>query len=75
MKVTDASSIVNALYQEMTGSTDITTVDASNIVDIGKTLQKVTSVDAIYTSIADKVGNVVVKNKLWRLLELSHILL
>ena len=53
MKVTDASSIVNALYQEMTGSTDITTVDASNIVDIGKTLQKVTSVDSIYKSIAD----------------------
>ena len=65
MKVTDASSIVNALYQEMTGSTDITTVDASNIVDIGKTLQKVTSVDAIYKSIADKVGKVVVKNKLY----------
>ena len=65
MKVTDASSIVNALYQEMTGSTDITTVDASNIVDIGKTLQKVTSVDAIYKSIADKVGKVVLKNKLY----------
>ena len=65
MKVTDASSIVNALYQEMTGSTDITTVDASNIIDIGKTLQKVTSVDAIYKSIADKVGKVVVKNKLY----------
>ena len=65
MKVTDASSIVNALYQEMTGSTDITTVDASNIVDIGKTLQKVTSVDSIYKSIADKVGKVVVKNKLY----------
>ena len=65
MKVTDASAIVNALYQEMTGSTDITTVDASNIVDIGKTLQKVTSVDSIYKSIADKVGKVVVKNKLY----------
>ena len=65
MKVTDASAIVNALYQEMTGSTDIAVVDASNIVDIGKTLQKVTSVDSIYKSIADKVGKVVVKNKLY----------
>ena len=65
MKVTDASAIVNALYKEMTGATDIAVVDASNIVDIGKTLQKVTSVDAIYKSIADKVGKVVVKNKLY----------
>ena len=65
MKVTDASAIVNALYKEMTGATDIAVVDASNIVDIGKTLQKVTSVDSIYKSIADKVGKVVVKNKLY----------
>ena len=35
MKVTDASAIVNALYKEMTGATDIAVVDASNIVDIG----------------------------------------
>ena len=65
MKVTDVSEIVNTLYQEMTGSTDITVVDASNIVDIGKTLQKVSSVDNIYKSIADKVGKIVVKNKLY----------
>ena len=65
MKVTDASAIVNALYQEMTGATDIAVVDASNIVDIGKTLQKVSSVDSIYKSISDKVGKVVVKNKLY----------
>lgn len=65
MKVTDASAIVNALYQEMTGATDIAVVDSSNIVDIGKTLQKVSSVDTIYKSISDKVGKVVVKNKLY----------
>ena len=49
----------------MTGATDITVVDASNIIDIGKQLQKVSSVDTIYKSIADKVGKVVIKNKLY----------
>lgn len=65
MQAKDVSAILNTLYQEMTGSTDITVVDASNIIDIGKQLQKVSSVDTIYKSIADKVGKVVVKNKLY----------
>ena len=65
MHAKDASTIVNTLYQEMTGATDITVVDASNIIDIGKQLQKVSSVDTIYKSIADKVGKVVIKNKLY----------
>ena len=63
MKVTDASAIVNSLYNEMTGKTDITNIDASNIVDIGKELQTVGNVDVIYQKIADKVGRFVIKNR------------
>ena len=49
MKVIDASSIVNELYQEMTGLKDIAVVDNSNIVDIGKKLQSLgAGVDVVF---------------------------
>lgn len=66
MTTTDVSEILNSLYSEMTGATDITVVDASNIVDVGKALKKVTSVDTVYGSIIDKVGKIVIKNRLYR---------
>ena len=66
MKVNDASTIVNELYKEMTGQKDIDTVDSSNIVDIGKTLQGLgAGVDVIYKKIADRVGKLIIRNKIY----------
>lgn len=66
MKDNDASLIVNELYQEMTGKKDIAVVDNSNIVDIGKTLQGLgAGVDVIYKKIADRVGKMIIRNKIY----------
>lgn len=66
MKVTDASSIVNELYQEMTGLKDIAVVDNSNIVDIGKKLQSLgAGVDVVFKKIADRVGKLAIRNKVY----------
>ena len=66
MKVTDASLIVNELYAEMTGKKDVTTVDSSNIVDIGADIQATgIGVDVVYKKLSDKVGKVVIRNKVY----------
>lgn len=66
MKVTDASAVVNSLYSQMTGQTDIATVDDSNIVDIGKKLNQIGSTEKIYNAICDRIGKMIVKNRLFR---------
>ena len=66
MRIEDVSQIVNELYAAITGNDDIQQVDATNIVDIGKALQGVTSVDNLYGKIVDKVGRTVILNKTFR---------
>lgn len=67
MKVSDTSAIVNSLYKQATGQTDITTVDNSNIVDIGKKIYDASSnKDVIYRGVADRIGKMVIANKEYR---------
>ena len=63
MKVQDASVLVNDLYKQMTGQEDITTVDDSNVVDVGKRLNQIGSTEKIFNAIADRIGKMIVKNK------------
>ena len=64
MKVTDASEIVNSLYKQMTGQSDIATVDNSNIVDIGRAIQSSgNDTDVIYRGLVDRIGKMVIANK------------
>lgn len=63
MKVQDASVLVNDLYKQMTGQEDISTVDDSNVVDIGKKLSQIGSTEKIYNAIVDRIGKMIVKNK------------
>ena len=63
MQIKDASSIVNELYLEMTGTSDISQLDSMSIVDIGKKLASFTTADIIYQKLSDKVGRIIVRNK------------
>ena len=63
MLVNDAKVIVNSLYEEMTGKANITEDDTTSIVDIGKNLQGIASVDVIYRGIADRIGKMIIRNK------------
>lgn len=63
MKVQDASVVANDLYSQMTGQTDVATVDDSNVVDIGKQLNQIGSTEKIFNFIADRIGKMVVKNR------------
>ena len=63
MKVQDARVLVNDLYKQMTGQEDISTVDDSNVVDIGKKLSQIGSTEKIYNAIVDRIGKMIVKNK------------
>ena len=62
----DGSAIVNQLYNEITGSTDISLVDNTNIVDIGRQLQSMTSTDNLYSKIYNKVGLTIIENKYYK---------
>lgn len=63
MKVQDASVLVNDLYAQMTGQSQVDTVDDSNIIDIGKQLNQIGSTEKIFNAIADRIGKMVVKNR------------
>lgn len=65
MKVTDVHEIVNELYSQMTGKKDVAEISSVDLVDIGKELKNITSVDNLYNAIVDKVGRFVVKNKIY----------
>ena len=63
MKVTDVSTFVNELVEQMTGSKDVTVVDNQNIVDIGKKLESAFGTENTYKAICDKVAKQVFLNK------------
>lgn len=63
MKVTDASAIVNEVAKQFLGS-EIQTVDASNIVDIGHQLSGIKdATDVVYKTMVDRVGRFYIANK------------
>ena len=66
MKVVEAQDIINSLYKQITQKTDITAVDNTSLVDMGKTLQTgAYSREEIYNTIIDKVGQTVLRNRLF----------
>lgn len=59
MKVNQIYEIVNAITGEITGKTDIVNEDLSNIVDVGKEIFDVTSVDNYVKTLVDRIAKVV----------------
>ena len=63
MKVTQVYELLNAVTNEILGSTDIVKEDLSNVVDIGVAIFDATSVDNYVKSLVDKVGKVIFVNR------------
>lgn len=58
----DASSIVNLLYRQATGQTDITTVDASNFVSVGERILA-TGTENVINSLTLVIGRTLVASR------------
>ena len=63
MKVEQLNEIVNSIHKQVTGKEEITTINASNIVDIGKEIFDNTSVDNYVKSLVDKIGKTIFVNR------------
>lgn len=63
MKVEQLNEIVNSIHQQVTGKTEVTTINTSNIVDIGKEILDNTSVDNYVKSLVDKIGKTIFVNR------------
>lgn len=63
MKVEQLNAIVNSIHQQVTGETTVTTINTSNIVDIGKEIFDNTSVDNYVKSLVDKIGKTIFVNR------------
>ena len=63
MTVEQLKGIVNSIHNEVTGVTEVTTIDTSNIVDIGKEIFDSTSVDNYVKSLVDKIGKTIFVNR------------
>ena len=63
MKVTQVYELLNAVTNEILGSTDIVKEDLSNVVDVGVQIFDATSVDNYVKSLVDKVGKVIFVNR------------
>ena len=63
MKVTQVYELLNAVTNEILGSTDIVKEDLSNVVDIGVQIFDATSVDKYVKSLIDHIGKVIFVNR------------
>ena len=63
MKVEQLNEIVNSIHKQVTGKTEVTTINTSNIVDIGKEIFDSTSVDNYVKSLVDKIGKTIFVNR------------
>lgn len=62
MKVNQVYSLVNSLYQQATGQADITAVDDTGIISIGKTvLSTADNKDAFLNVLADRIGKTLIR--------------
>ena len=59
MKIEQLKDIVNQIQKEVTGKEEITALDTSNVVDIGKEIFDNTSVDNYVKSLVDKIGKTI----------------
>lgn len=74
MIVTQAAQAVNGMTAEVIGAEAIQTEDLSNIVDVGKQVFDVTSVENAWHSLIDQVGKIVVSGRLYtpKLVSVMH---
>ena len=63
MKVEQLNEIVNSIHKQVTGKTEVTTINTSNIVDIGKEIFDNTSVDNYVKSLVDRIGKTIFVNR------------
>lgn len=63
MKVEQLNEIVNSIHKQVTGKTEVTTINTSNIVDIGKEIFDSTSVDNYVKSLVDRIGKTIFVNR------------
>lgn len=63
MKVEQLNLIVNSIHKQITGKTEVTTINTSNVVDIGKEIFDNTSVDNYVKSLVDKIGKTIFVNR------------
>ena len=63
MNVEQLNLIVNSIHKQVTGKTEVTTINTSNIVDIGKEIFDSTSVDNYVKSLVDKIGKTIFVNR------------
>lgn len=63
MKVNQLNEIVLSVYKQITGNTEVTTIDSTNIVDIGKQILDTTDVDNYVKTLTDKIGKTIFVNR------------
>lgn len=63
MKVTQLNEIVLSVYKQITGNTEVTTIDSTNIIDIGKQILDTTDVDNYVKTLTDKIGKTIFVNR------------
>lgn len=62
----DASTLVNELYNEYLGNSNISVANTGDIVSIGQELKNNVPRDNLYDTIVAKVGKSITENKEWR---------
>lgn len=63
MKVEQIYKIINTIYTEATGKSDVVNEDLTNIVDVGKNILEATDIDKYVNSLIDHIGKVVFVNR------------
>ena len=63
MQVKQIYEFVNAITEQITGKTDLVAEDLSNIVDVGREIFDVTSVDNYVKTLVDRIAKVVFVNR------------
>ena len=66
MQVNQVAEIVNSLSEQYMGESAISTVDLSNVVDIGSAVMDLTNLDHYVRDLIDHIGKVVFVNRAYR---------
>lgn len=66
MQVNQVAEIVNSLSEQYMGDGAVSTVDLSNVVDIGSSVMDLTNLDHYVRDLIDHIGKVVVVNRAYR---------
>lgn len=66
MQVNQVAEIVNSLSEQYMGESAVSTVDLSNVVDIGSAVMDLTNLDHYVRDLIDHIGKVVFVNRAYR---------